>query len=284
MKKTRIRLSITLYFFVGVLLLTTMLFWGFDYYSLSLSERFFHSKHKLLNPSGSIGHFFGITGSVLITAGVTLYIIRKRWRRVNRIGYLKYWLEFHIFLCSLGSLLILFHTAFKFGGIISIGFWALVIVVLSGIVGRLIYIQIPRTLQGEKISQIELENNLAGIMKDLDINLLNNLKSNENLMTIKKDSGFFTNLIIILKELNEKRRRFKRLKKFLSEHTKIEHNEKSILFKRIKQILSLQSKIALYSSFEILFKQWHIFHLPFAFVMFFLMLVHIIIVMIFKVN
>jgi hypothetical protein len=69
---------------------------------------------------------------------------------------LKYWLEFHIFLCSLGPVMILFHTAFKFGGIVSISFWSMIAVVVSGIIGRFIYIQIPRTIEGRELSLNEV--------------------------------------------------------------------------------------------------------------------------------
>jgi hypothetical protein len=83
-------------------------------------------------------------------------MIRKRYRKFFNIGYLKHWLEFHIFLCSVGPVLVLYHTAFKFGGLVSVSFWSMVLVVLSGVVGRFIYLQIPRTIQGHEISINEL--------------------------------------------------------------------------------------------------------------------------------
>ncbi|MEZ4987706.1 MAG: hypothetical protein R2795_22200 [Saprospiraceae bacterium] len=66
-------------------------------------------------------------------------------------------MEFHIFLCTLGPVMILFHTAFKFGGIVSISFWSMVIVVASGVIGRFIYVQIPRTIEGRELSLAELQ-------------------------------------------------------------------------------------------------------------------------------
>lgn len=69
-----------------------------------------------------------------------------------RFGRLKYWLEFHIFLCTLGPIMILFHTAFKFGGIVSISFWTMVLVVIIWVIGRFIYIQILRTIEGRELT------------------------------------------------------------------------------------------------------------------------------------
>ena len=63
---------------------------------------------------------------------------------------------FHIFLCTLGPILVLFHTSYKFGGLVVISFWSMVAVFLSGIIGRFIYIQIPRTIEGRELSLNEI--------------------------------------------------------------------------------------------------------------------------------
>ena len=129
---------------------------GYAYYNTSLEERFYQSDHELLKPNGLLGHGMGIIGSFLMVAGVSIYMLRKRWGVLSRLGKLKYWLEFHIFLCTLGPILILFHTSFKIGGIVSISFWSMIAVVVSGVIGRFIYIQIPRTIEGRELSLIEV--------------------------------------------------------------------------------------------------------------------------------
>lgn len=55
-------------------------------------------------------------------------------------GCFKYWLEFYIFFCSFGFVMILFYIVFKFGGIVFIVFWSMVVVVVSGVAGCFIYI------------------------------------------------------------------------------------------------------------------------------------------------
>ena len=100
--------------------------------------------------------------------GLFSYMARKRLKVFSRLGVLKYWLEFHIFLCTLGPVMILFHTSFKFGGIVSVGFWSMAVVWSSGVIGRFIYLQIPRTIEGRELSLREVE-----ILKDqLDQELL----------------------------------------------------------------------------------------------------------------
>ena len=117
----------------------------------------------VLKPSGILGHGFGIIGTLMMIVGVAIYMFRKRSRKLFTFGYLKHWLEFHIFLCTVGPILVLYHTSFKFGGIVSVSFWSMVLVVLSGVVGRFIYIQIPRTIQGKEIDI----NDLVSMRKEL---------------------------------------------------------------------------------------------------------------------
>ncbi len=148
----------------GIVILTfvILLYLGLSYYTTSLEERFYHPLHALLKPSGIWGHGIGIAGTLFMILGVLLYMIRKRMRSLSRLGYLKHWLEFHIFLCTLGPILVLFHTSFKFGGLVAISFWSMVAVFISGVIGRFIYIQIPRSIEGRELSLSEVrELNLA---------------------------------------------------------------------------------------------------------------------------
>ena len=148
---------------------------------LRLEERFFDPSHTTLKPSGTWGHGFGIIGTLMMIFGVAIYMIRKRAKSLIRLGYLKHWLEFHIFLCTVGPILVLYHTSFKFGGIVSVSFWSMVLVVLSGVVGRFIYIQIPRTVQGREIDMKDLASMREDLAEKLktemmfDVRLLNEL-------------------------------------------------------------------------------------------------------------
>jgi len=137
---------------------------GLDYYNTPITERYFHAHNDWFKPSGTMGHGLGILGTFMIVFGVAIYIARKRYNFLARYIRLKYLLEFHIFLCTLGPILVLFHTTFKFGGVVSIAFWSMVVVVLSGAIGRFIYIQIPRTIEGRELGLNEVQemkNNLA---------------------------------------------------------------------------------------------------------------------------
>jgi hypothetical protein len=97
MNKALHKIYIGTFFLVGIGLGILIAIDGYSYYSTSLEERFFNPDHNALKPSGNFGHAYGIAGSLMMIFGVSIYMIRKRFRRFFNIGYLKHWLEFHIF-------------------------------------------------------------------------------------------------------------------------------------------------------------------------------------------
>ena len=86
-----------------------------------------------------------------------LYSVRKRVKLLRRLGALRKWLDLHILMGILGPLFVVLHSSFKVGGLVSISFWSMVAVALSGVFGRYLYLQIPRTRAGEELTLAEVE-------------------------------------------------------------------------------------------------------------------------------
>jgi hypothetical protein len=90
-----------------------------------------------------IGHGYGIVGTILILANL-LYLARRRLARWS-LGSMATWLNLHVFTGLVGSLLILFHSAFQFRTPIAlVTAVSLGVVVLTGIAGRYLYALTPR--------------------------------------------------------------------------------------------------------------------------------------------
>jgi hypothetical protein len=124
-------------------------------------------KHALLKPSGTIGLHLGMLGFFLFLI-VYLYPIRLRWAWLGRQGSSRHWLDFHILLGLIAPLIITFHSSFKFGGIAGVAYWIMIIVALSGLVGRYIYAQIPRTLNFAELSLKEGQEQSAKLAARLE--------------------------------------------------------------------------------------------------------------------
>lgn len=252
---------------------------GSSYFRVPLEERYFHPDHQSLKSSGTIGHGLGIIGSLLMIIGVTSYMARKRYRFLLRLGLLKHWLEFHIFLCTLGPLLVLSHTTFKFGGIVAISFWSMVAVFLSGIIGRFIYIQIPRSIEGRELSL----NEIRAMKMDIDRTIRDNHNLDEETIAVIENSiskssndemqaGGFS----LKSDYFSSVQKIRKIKSVLNREKLSKEDTRKIL-SLVKNEISMNNKIARLNMMQNLFRYWHVAHLPFALVMLIIMVIHVIV-------
>ncbi len=262
---------------IGILVTMFLVYQGATYYSTSFEERFYHPDHKLLKPSGVFGHGYGIVGTLMILVGVFSYIARKRYQSLARLGRLKYWLEFHIFLCSVGPVLILFHTAFKFGGIVSVSFWSMVAVVASGVVGRFIYIQIPRTIEGRELSLGEIQqmkSNLEEVLVHtyrLDPSSYQAIVESTQANAAASESNLLTGMV---KKYFEDQKTIRRVKSILRGNN-LSNTDLKRVSGLIKNEIALNNRIDRLKTMQQLFKYWHVAHLPFALIMLIIMVIHV---------
>jgi hypothetical protein len=140
---------------------------GWTYYNTALDMRSGSAGYRLLRPSGLAGHLFGIGGFALMLVPVA-YAMRKNMPRFRHVGSMKTWLEVHIFSGIFGPVLVTFHTSFKFNGIISVAYWSMVIVVLSGFVGRYLWVRIPRSLRGIELTHADLDARATALAEELE--------------------------------------------------------------------------------------------------------------------
>ena len=241
---------------------------GYSYYHSPLEERFYQADHAMLKPSGPFGHGYGIVGTLMIIIGVFGYQARKYMKSLGRIGILKHWLEFHIFLCTLGPILVLFHTSFKFGGLISISFWSMVAVVASGVAGRFIYLQIPRTIQGRELSLHEIHDMKSQITQQIEREIGNDLlqqiiHTGEN----EEKKGYINQVMFDFKIKNRLRGQLK--------FAQIQGKKLRMIMKLVGQEMTMNRRIIGLQNMQKLFKYWHVIHLPFAIIMLVIMLIHV---------
>ena len=277
MRITIHRIYIALLIIVVVLTTTFLAVKGYTYYSLSIEQRFFHAEHQLLKPSGYIGHGLGIIGSFMMLIGVGSYMLRKRVQRFSRLGVLKYWLEFHIFLCTLGPIFILFHTSFKFGGLVAVSFWSMIAVVLSGVIGRYIYIQIPHTIEGREMNLNEIDQLKNEIREKLVSGSGMDSETLEEVLQAVKMRPDRSGKNMLARSIEKfKFERATKLKvQQILRHHQISGTNYNEIIKLISEEINLNRKIDRLISMQNLFRYWHIAHLPFALLMLIIMLIHI---------
>ncbi|RMD93661.1 MAG: hypothetical protein D6814_15340 [Calditrichaeota bacterium] len=257
-----------------------------SYYVMPLVERPHSPLHNLWKPGGPLGHGLGILGGSMILL-LFLYSARKRELFGLRWGRTTRWLAVHIFFGIMGPVFITLHTTLKLNGFISIGYFAMMAVMFSGIFGRYIYMQIPRNLDGTALTLEQIES------KD---RLITNVLVQEYHMPpqfmqmLQKFSGSHIGqrhrgVVAFVRLLgNDLVRpfRFRRIKKYLLRHNPDIPREalrKLVALARQKTVL-MRRKILL-DSMQRAFHYWHVIHKPFAYVMLILMFLHIAIAILF---
>jgi hypothetical protein len=282
---SRITHKIFIFILTGIVVVTFafLLQKGISYYNTGIEERFFHSDHNSLKPSGIMGHGLGIAGTLFIIIGISSYMARKRFHSLAHWGLLKHWLEFHIFLCTLGPIMVLFHTSFKFGGIVSVSFWSMVAVFISGIIGRFIYVQIPRSIEGRELSLNEV--------RDLKADICELLKSTGRLdneayqvilsaTAVKGDAAYRTPFVNYYSRFINDYKTLRLVKKVLKKY-KLPAAEFKKIVDFVKKDISLNRKIERLVTMQKLFKYWHVAHMPFALVMLIIMVIHVAVTIVF---
>ncbi len=257
MRALKHKVYLSFYILSAISILIWLIYYGFDFYLTPVEVRFDHPKYDQLKPTGLFGHLYGIVGTLFILSGIGLYMLRKRVRFMARFGVLKYWLEFHIWLCSVGALLILFHTSFKFGGIVAVSFWSMVAVVLSGIIGRYIYLQIPRSIEG----------------RELSLNEINKLK-------VEFENELYQEYNIDLNFKQNQKDQIKDLKTHFNSHTLNKRDYRQAI-RMLKSVNHLEHRIKRLEMMQRLFRYWHVVHLPVALIMLIIMVIHVVIALLF---
>ena len=153
-RKERLRSALVI---AWLLLAGAALVLGLEYYLASPVDRLLREDHVLYSPSGTLGRWYGAVGLVMALLGVALYSARKRTRLFKGVGTMRSWLYLHTFLCSLGGVLILYHTGFRWSGWAGVTSTGVLLALVSGVYGRLLYQWIPRSPHGRFLAPEEME-------------------------------------------------------------------------------------------------------------------------------
>ncbi|HZI22062.1 MAG TPA: hypothetical protein VFD76_06080 [Gemmatimonadales bacterium] len=128
---------------------------GWPYYSLPMAGRVRSPLHPWLKPAGYIGQSAGLL-ALAIFLFLWLYPLRKKFRWLAFTGAVARWLDMHVLAALALPLLVAIHAAWRFTGLIGLGFWSMMVVWVSGLAGRYIYARIPRTRLGVELTMEDI--------------------------------------------------------------------------------------------------------------------------------
>lgn len=270
-------------------LILALALYGANYYWLSITERPHSPKHVLLRPSGTIGIKLGMLGVVLFF-GIYLYYFRKRWKWLNRIGSARHWLDFHVVMGLTAPVLIAFHAAFKFRGMAGMAFWIMTAVALSGVVGRYLYAQIPRSLNAAELSWQEIETGRGRLEQSLSAQKLFapevlraalHMPEPERVARMSLGSALGLMLLLDLARpfrvaaLRRKVLSFGGILRTMGGLLSSGNRDLEWTIELVKKQSMLRKKMLFLSRSQQVFRLWHIVHRPFSYAFVVLALIHI---------
>ena len=287
--RRRVRIAWAL--MLGVIV--AVLAYGFDYYRLAAADRPFSAKHAVLRPSGEIGLKLGILG-VSMFGGLFLYPLRKRIKWLSKVGSTRHWLDFHIVIGATAPVIIALHSSFKFSGIAGMAFWIMLAVAISGIVGRYIYAQIPRSLNSAEISLKELEamereltNQLASqkLVSARDLAPLFRLPSPEKVRNESVPLAILTMLLLDMARpfhvagIRMRSTNFGEMVVTLGGLLPTRNHELEDIIQVARRKSSLSKRVVFLARTQRVFHLWHVVHRPFSYSFAVLAVMHIAVAM-----
>ena len=267
--------------------------YGMNYYILPIQERPYSDKYDLLKPGGTIGLKLGVLGTVLFFI-IFLYALRKVIPWLGRLGTARHWMDFHVIAGVTAPIIIAFHASFKFQGIAGVAFWIMLAVALSGIIGRYLYAQIPRSLAAAELSLNELhqgEQKLADALLEqsiyspqqlsrvLEVPSAEHIRSIGPVRAVGEMIALDVGLRFRIAGLRRASSAFGRKLisvggLFSSGDTETEH-----IVRLVKQKASLSKRVLFLNHTQKLFHLWHVIHRPFSYAFAVLAVLHIAVVM-----
>lgn len=143
--------------------------WGTVIGAVVLLLSYFYYAGRMIPFGGTAwGLVYGWMGLISILV-LMLLGIRKRWYS-SRLGTLEGWTSAHVYLGLLALLIIPLHAGFHFGwNVHTFAYVLLVIVVLSGVLGIVIYLRIPIILTGHESGMLpdRIETAVNQILKEM---------------------------------------------------------------------------------------------------------------------
>lgn len=238
------------------------------------------SRLNLFKAGDDVGYWIAVVGGLMMLALLS-YPLRKYVKAFSRLGSIKVWFLVHMMLGICGPLLILLHSNFSIGSLnAGVALWSMVVVALSGVVGRFLHVRVHRGLQGELTSLRDLQAR-AGLDREESKSRLSfapkveaRLKAFDAAANVE-GSGLLLHLrqalllppwswivfVRCLWDLEAPLRRIARHRQWTRQDLAL---RRRLSRKLVHRTMLGIVRVAQYTAYERLFAFWHVAHVPFV--------------------
>jgi len=265
---------------------------GYALAALAVAAGWWYSReHSLVDAEQGLGYWLGIVGASLM-AILLLYPLRKRLRFMHSLGATRHWFRMHIVFGVLGPVLILYHSNFSFGSLNdTVALACTLPVAVSGLVGRYVYAKVHIDLDGHRATLEQLSENvrITAVQRReaaaLVPGLLERLTAYDALVLTVPASSTKA-LLLPLKLGITTRWEALRLSwlaraelRVLAQRSGVVRAQQAELRRSVARFihehLRRVRRVAELGSYERLFSIWHVFHLPFFYMLVVAALIHV---------
>jgi Fe-S-cluster-containing hydrogenase component 2 len=107
-------------------------------------------------PGDKLSVYVGLIGTLLMIIAAIYPIFRRmkffRWLASNTM-----WFDFHLMAGTVGPMFVILHSAIRLDTWVSAAFWSMIIVVVSGFLGRYLYTLVPALSSGVELEELDHE-------------------------------------------------------------------------------------------------------------------------------
>lgn len=245
----------------------------------------------IVDPANGVGYWLGIVGGSLMLF-LLLYPAGKKWKFMQRLGLTRHWFRIHVVLGLVGPLLVLYHCNFSLGSTNStVALYSMLIVAVSGIVGKYFYARIHRGLYGRRanieelraeiVDSLENSRGIAAILPgfcrqlhSISEEVLGDRYTRK--MNVRRSLLWSVKHHFVRLKLYLQIRRELRSRAVLSEtiHANAGEIRRAALLYMNDQVRVMR-RIAQLAFYERLFSIWHLFHMPLFLLLVLSALVHV---------
>lgn len=258
--------------------------WAWRYYTEPLGAKLRDPLHALLKPSGPVGLGLGIAGLALFVF-MWLYPFRKSAKWLAWTGPVGGWMRVHIVAGLAIPVIVAVHAGWQFTGLIGLGYLSMFVVSLSGIVGRYLYVRIPRSRNGLELSMEEVSGERRALIThiaaatglvpaDIERRLAVDVRPYDGLGPLRTLGRMISDDVTRSRTLRELERELARPRAGAATLSRGQLRE---TMKLARRELTLAQQVRMLDATRKVFGYWHVAHRPFAITALLAVLIHVIV-------
>ncbi|HEX5789305.1 MAG TPA: hypothetical protein VFY03_14070 [Woeseiaceae bacterium] len=249
-------------------------------------------EERRLFPDHGLGYALGIAGSFLLLS-LLLYPLRKKFRALSFLGNVRNWFKTHMIIGVVAPITILYHSNFYFGSVNSTAALAsMLLVAVSGLVGRYLYGKVHHGLFGRKANLKELLGTVrlsvrdAGPAAQFVPSMMQAIAAFDR-QVLQPPKGLIDTIVLPFRLGVQTRLAYWRIARLVARELDAQAASSAIVRAHRDRLLRLAQafirehlrrvrRVAAFVAYDKLFSLWHKIHLPFFLILIFTAIVHVV--------